>query len=102
MLLAGPLSEEMPSKATEERSLETRSVCLMTIDDEHLFAAEQHPALSRRRFLKGSVRTVGAALASAGIYELIDTIAQPPERPAFAATEPLQEQYIVQNVRIIM
>src|SRR5258706_7628737 len=73
----------------------------MTNNDEHMFAAEQHQALSRRRFLKGSVRTVGAALASAGIYELIDTLAQPPERPAFAATQPLQEQYIIQNLQII-
>jgi hypothetical protein len=73
----------------------------MTSNDENMFATEQQQALSRRRFLKGSVRTLGAALASAGIYEMIDTIAQPPERPAFAATEPLQEQYIIQNVRII-
>src|SRR5260370_21442169 len=76
-------------------------MCLMTNYDENMFSAEQHQALSRRRFLKGSVRTVGAALPSAGIYELIDTIAQPPERPAFAATQPLQEQYIIENVRII-
>src|SRR5258706_2507543 len=73
----------------------------MTNNDENMFAAEQQQALSRRRFLKGSVRTLGAALASAGIYEMIDTIAQPPERPAFAAAQPLQEQYIIQNVRII-
>jgi hypothetical protein len=73
----------------------------MTNNDENMFAGEQHKALSRRRFLKGSVGTLGAALASAGIYELIDTIAQPPERPAFAATQPLQEQYIVQNLQII-
>src|SRR5258708_19605664 len=73
----------------------------MTKDDENMFAAEQHKALSRRRFLTGSVRTLGAALASAGIYELIDTIAQPPQRAAFAATQPLQEQYIIQNVPII-
>ncbi len=73
----------------------------MTNDDENMFAAEQHKALSRRRFLKGSVGTVGAALASAGICELIDTIAQPPERAAFAATQPLQEQYIIENLQII-
>src|SRR5437660_11184218 len=73
----------------------------MTSNDENMFATEHEQALRRRRFLKGSVRTLGAALASAGIYEMIDTIAQPPERPAFAATEPLQEQYIIQNVRII-
>src|SRR6266446_2425961 len=77
-------------------------MCLMTNNDEHMSAGEQHKALSRRRFLTGSVRTLGAALASAGIYELIDTIAQPPQRPAFAATQPLQEQYIIQNVRVIM
>src|SRR5258708_35908755 len=77
-------------------------MCLMTNNDEHMFAGEQHKALSRRRFLTGSVRTLGAALASAGIYELIDTIAQPPERAAFAATQPWPlEQYIIQNVRII-
>src|SRR5260370_15478989 len=76
-------------------------MCLMTNNDENMFAAEQYKALSRRRFLKESVGTLGAALASAGIYELIDTIAQPPERPAFAATQPLQEQYIVQNLKII-
>jgi hypothetical protein len=73
----------------------------MTNNDEKMFAAEQHKALSRRRFLTGSVRTLGAALASAGIYELIDAIAQPPQRAAFAATQPLQEQYIIQNLPII-
>lgn len=57
--------------------------------------------ISRRHFLKGTVRTLSAALASAGIYEMIDTIAQPPERAAFAAIQPLQEQYIVQNLQII-
>src|SRR5260221_11112838 len=76
-------------------------MCLMTNNDEHMSAGEQHKALSRRRFLTGSVRTLGAALASAGIYELIDTIAQPPQRAPFAASQPLQEQYIVQNVPII-
>ncbi len=73
----------------------------MTSHDENLIAAERHKALSRRGFLKGTVGTVGAALASAGIYEMIDTIAQPPERAAFAATQPLQEQYIIQNLSII-
>src|SRR5260370_17047289 len=76
-------------------------MCLMTNNDENMFAAEQYKALSRRRFLKESVGTVGAALASAGIYELIDAIVQPPERAAFAATQPLQEQYIIENIPII-
>jgi len=74
----------------------------MTNNDENMFAGEQHKELSRRRFLKGTVGTVGAALASAGIYEMIDTIAQPPQRAAFAATQPWPlEQYILENVRII-
>src|SRR6266851_2629605 len=74
----------------------------MTNDDENVFAVEQHKELSRRRFLKGTVGTVGAALASAGIYEMIDTIVQPPKRVAFAATQPWPlEQYILENVRII-
>src|SRR5258708_10237064 len=74
----------------------------MTNDDENVFAVEQHQELSRRRFLTGSVRTLGAALASAGIYEMIDTLVQPPERVAFAATQPWPlEQYIIENVRII-
>src|SRR5258708_16837110 len=74
----------------------------MADNDENVFAAEQHQELSRRRFLTGSVCTLGAALASAGIYEMIDTLVQPPERPAFAATQPWPlEQYIIENVRII-
>src|SRR5258706_9206704 len=77
-------------------------MCLMTNNDENMFAREQHKDLSRRRFLKGTVGTVGAAMASAGIYEMIDTIAQPPERVAFAATQPWPlEQYIIENVRVI-
>jgi hypothetical protein len=68
-----------------------------------MFAAEQHKTLSRRRFLKGSVRTLGAALASAGIYELIDTLVQPPERVAFATGPPLPpEQYAIPTPRVIM
>jgi hypothetical protein len=43
----------------------------MTDNDENVFAGEPHQAQSRRRFLTRSVRTLGAALASAGIYELI-------------------------------
>ncbi len=57
--------------------------------------------LSRRRFLKGVVATAGAALTSASIYELVDSIAQPPERAAFAAREPWPpEQYILQNTQV--
>ncbi|HEY4028406.1 MAG TPA: twin-arginine translocation signal domain-containing protein, partial [Candidatus Dormibacteraeota bacterium] len=73
----------------------------MTNDDESTFASEQHGAVSRRSFLKGSVATVGVALTPAGVYELIDSIARPPVRPAFAVDAPLQEQYIVQNTAVI-
>jgi hypothetical protein len=74
----------------------------MTNNDENMFEIEQHKELSRRRFLKGTVGTVGAAMASAGIYELIDTIVQPPQRVAFAATQPWPlEQYIIENLQII-
>jgi len=47
------------------------------------------------------VATAGAAVTSAAIYELVDGIAQPPERPAFAASEPWPpEQYILQNTLV--
>ena len=62
--------------------------------------AEQHETLSRRHFLRG---TLGAALASAGIYEVIDTLVRTPERAAFAAPLPWpEEQYVVDNVPVIM
>jgi TAT (twin-arginine translocation) pathway signal sequence len=75
----------------------------VTDSDERELAGEPHKELSRRHFLKGTAGALGAALASAGIYELIDTIAQPPERAAFAATQPWpEEQYVLENVRVIM
>ena len=54
--------------------------------------------LTRRRF-------VGAAAASAlggtGIYELVDRLGSPPKR-AVAATRHLQEQHVLQNLRIVL
>ncbi|HEX4204712.1 MAG TPA: hypothetical protein VHZ51_11080 [Ktedonobacteraceae bacterium] len=75
----------------------------MTNNDEHLGAVEQSKELSRRRFLAGTVPTLGAALASAGVfYEFIDNLAQKPEQVAFAAAQPLPlEQYIVPSTRIV-
>ncbi|HEX3640157.1 MAG TPA: hypothetical protein VHV10_02585 [Ktedonobacteraceae bacterium] len=70
----------------------------MTNNDEQRFAGEQQRTLSRRRFLEG---TLGAALASAGIYEIIDTLAQTPRRVVFAASQPSQEQYIIENLQTI-
>ncbi|MFF4211468.1 hypothetical protein ACFYZE_19335 [Streptomyces sp. NPDC001796] len=59
--------------------------------------------MSRRRLLQGTAGGVGAALASAGIYELIDGIAKPPDRPAAGADSPtIQEQYILQNEPVVM
>ena len=49
----------------------------------------QHKKLSRRRVLIGTAGALGAALASAGIYELVNKFVQPPERAAFAAGQPL-------------
>src|SRR5260221_10516262 len=92
------------AQATEERHVQARRRCLMPGSDESnepVPAGEPHGELSRRRFLQGTALTLGAALASAGIYELIDSIAYPPARAAFAATEPLQEQYILQNEQVI-
>ncbi|HEY4386959.1 MAG TPA: hypothetical protein VGN34_21085, partial [Ktedonobacteraceae bacterium] len=68
-------------------------------DEQQRFVRAQLKELSRRHFLE---RALGAALASAGIYEMIDTFVQPPERIAFAANQPWPpEQYIMQNVRVI-
>ncbi|MFJ6902990.1 DUF7405 family protein [Streptomyces griseoluteus] len=58
--------------------------------------------LNRRRLLQGTAGTFGAALASVGIYKMIDTMAQPPDRPTFAGIPPVQEQYILQNEQVIM
>src|SRR5258708_1123137 len=73
---------------------------IMTENDEQRFGEEPHGKLSRRQFLEG---TLEAALASAGIYELIDTLVQAPERVAFAASQPLPpEQYAIPTPRLIM
>src|SRR5260370_35356753 len=80
-------------------------MCLMANDDAPLddvtwSPAEHQETLSRRRFLRG---TLGAALASAGIYEVIDTLVRTPERAAFAAPQPWpEEQYVLENVQVIM
>src|SRR5260221_5954386 len=92
------------AQATEERHVQARRRCRMPASDESnepVPASEPHGELSRRRFLQGTALTLGAALASAGMYELIDSIAYPAAGAAFAATEPLQEQYILQNEQVI-
>ncbi|HEY6788443.1 MAG TPA: hypothetical protein VI365_14145, partial [Trebonia sp.] len=46
--------------------------------------------------------TLGAALASAGIYKVIDTLADPPDRLAVADSPASQEQYVLQNEQVVM
>ena len=73
----------------------------MTDSDENVRARRPRGNLSRRRLLQGTAGTLGAALGSAGIYKMVDTIAQPPDRPAVASSPPSQEQYIVQNEQVV-
>ncbi|MEU9150460.1 hypothetical protein AB0D59_07915 [Streptomyces sp. NPDC048417] len=74
----------------------------MNDGDENARAGRPLGKLSRRRLLQGTAGTFGAALASVGIYEMIDTIAKPPSRPADTDSPPSQEQYILQNEQVVM
>ena len=74
----------------------------MTAGDEEAGAREAREDLSRRCLLQGTVGTLGAALGSAGIYKMIDTIARPPDRPAIASSPPIQEQYVLPNAQVVM
>ena len=73
----------------------------MTDNNEDARAGRPGGDTSRRRFLQGTAGTFGAALASPGIYKMIDTIAKPPDRPAAAHIRPIQEQYVLQNEQVI-
>ncbi|GLX02294.1 hypothetical protein [Microtetraspora sp. NBRC 16547] len=66
------------------------------------YGVANHKKLSRRSVLQGG--TFAAALASAGIYELLDALVGPPERPPVGtARQPLpQEQYAIPHPRLIM
>ncbi|MFF4958792.1 hypothetical protein ACFY2Z_17225 [Streptomyces sp. NPDC001222] len=56
---------------------------------------------SRRGFVAGA--TLGVALASAGVYEVIDKLVTPPERVVSDAGKPLPpEQYAIPTPRLIM
>ncbi|MGW7236668.1 DUF7405 family protein [Streptomyces sp. NPDC054804] len=74
----------------------------MKDSDENERTGRPRGILSRRRLFQGTAGTFGAALASAGIYELIDTIAEPPSRPTATDSPPSQEQYILQNEQVVM
>lgn len=56
-------------------------------NNEPVPASEPHGQPRRRHFLQGAALTLGASLASAGIYELIETIAHPPEREEMPSAE---------------
>jgi hypothetical protein len=73
----------------------------MTQSNENARAGRPRENLSRRHLLQGTAGTLGVALGSAGIYKMIDTIANPPARPVFAASPPSQEQYILQNEQVV-
>lgn len=62
--------------------------------------AEESTKPSRRNFVAGA--TLGVALASAGIYEVIDKLVTPPERDPAETGKPLPpEQYALPAPRVI-
>jgi hypothetical protein len=62
--------------------------------------AEESTKPSRRSFVAGA--TLGVALASAGIYEVIDKLVTPPERPPAETGKLLPpEQYAIPTPRLI-
>ena len=73
----------------------------MTDNNENARAGRPGGDTSRRRFLQGTTGAFGVALASPGIYKMIDTIAKPPDRPAWANIRPVQEQYLVPPDQVI-
>ncbi|MFJ1575669.1 hypothetical protein [Streptomyces sp. NPDC088182] len=74
----------------------------MTDGNENDRAGRPRGNVNRRRLLQGTAGTLGAALASAGIYKAIDTMVEPPDRPAVADSRPIEEQYILQNEQVVM
>ena len=73
----------------------------MTDNNENARAGRPGGDTSRRRFLQGTTGAFGVALASPGIYKMIDTIAKPPDRLAVADIQPVQEQYLVPADQVI-
>jgi hypothetical protein len=73
----------------------------MTGKNDDLRANRRRGNMSRRRVLQGTGGTLGAALGSAGIYKMIDAIAEPPDRLDVAASPPSQEQYLLQNEQVV-
>jgi hypothetical protein len=73
----------------------------MTGKDDDVSAGRRRGQVNRRGLLQGTAGTLGAALGSAGIYKMIDTIAEPPDRLAVASIAAGQEQYILQNEQVV-
>ncbi|MEU5382097.1 hypothetical protein ABZ359_42580 [Streptomyces sp. NPDC005968] len=68
--------------------------------DHGLSDTEESANPSRRSFVAGA--TLGMALTSAGIYEVIDKLISPPERAAVRVDKPLPpEQYAIPTPRLI-
>ena len=63
---------------------------------------ENRPNIDRRRFLqRASVITVGS-LAARGVYELLDGLGDGPPRAEAAVVRRLQEQYLIDQVEVIV
>jgi hypothetical protein len=77
----------------------------VTGGDEGALAEPPPGHTSRRRFLQGAAGAtgvLGASLAAPGVfYKMADAIAAPPARPAAGARAPAQEQYLLQDTRVV-
>jgi hypothetical protein len=77
----------------------------MTDTNKDAIASDARRSTSRRRFLQGTAGTVGAVGASLALpgtfYKMVDAIAEPPARPAGVTGSPLQEQYLLQDTKVI-
>jgi hypothetical protein len=72
----------------------------MTDTKENARAGQPRGDMSRRGFLQGTT-AFGAALASPGIYKVIESLVKTPDRPAVATSSPSQEQYLLQNEQVL-
>jgi hypothetical protein len=74
----------------------------MTDSNGNARAERSRGDTSRRRFLQGTAGTLGGVLASPGIfYQMVDALAQPPDRLAVTERVAPQEQYLLQNTQVI-
>src|ERR1700739_968204 len=93
-------SHQASALLCEKRCCKRRNA-LMKDSNENARTRRPREHVSRRRFLQETAGTFGAVLGTPGIYKMIETIADPPDRPAMAASPPLQEQYLLQNEQVV-